>query len=282
MEITPLVHQLTIPFTVPIPGRALERSVNLFIVLGPRVTLIDSGVAGAESKVFNYLGSLSRAPREIATLVLTHSHPDHIGAARTIQQRTHCQIWAHGVERNWIEDTALQMEQRPVPGFNSLVAGPVRVARELDDGELLALTDSRVFKVLHTPGHSAGSISLWDEEERMLITGDAVPVPWDLPILDDPVTALDSLRRLIDHEAEILLSAWDVPKKGKDVRKTLERGIDWLLQIGEAVREESAGKTLPDPMEFCHRVAKRLALPPQAANPLVARTFMAYLKARSI
>ncbi len=127
MQITPQIHQLTIPFNVPLPTGPVPRSVNVVFVCGEALTLVDSGVAGAEQQIFSYLQTLGRMPEEIETLVLTHSHPDHIGAALAITRATGCMVAAHCAERNWIEDVALQERQRPVPGFSQLVGGPVSV-----------------------------------------------------------------------------------------------------------------------------------------------------------
>ena len=55
MQLTPHLHQLTIPFTVPTPCGALPRTVNLYVLVGRRITLIDSGVAGSETQVVAYL-----------------------------------------------------------------------------------------------------------------------------------------------------------------------------------------------------------------------------------
>ena len=53
---------------------------------GDTIILIDTGVAGCENQIFEDIRSTGRDPSEIALVILTHSHPDHIGAARAIQQ----------------------------------------------------------------------------------------------------------------------------------------------------------------------------------------------------
>lgn len=124
MQITSQIHQLTIPFTVPTPGGPIPRSANLFLVLGRDITLIDSGVRGAEATIFDHLRVMGRQPAEIGHLILTHAHPDHIGAARALRDACGCRTAAHGIERGWIEDVARQERERPVPpaAANPLVA----------------------------------------------------------------------------------------------------------------------------------------------------------------
>lgn len=87
-------------------------------------------------------------------MVLTHAHPDHIGAARSIKSATGCMIAAHSSEKPWIEDVELQARERPVPGFHSLVQGPVTVDRLLEDGDITNLGNGPKIEILHTPGHS--------------------------------------------------------------------------------------------------------------------------------
>lgn len=277
MQITPRLHMLTIPFLVPLPSGPVERSVNLFLLAGERITLIDSGVDGAERELFGYLQTLGRRPEEVETLILTHSHPDHIGAARTIKRLTGCRVLAHAAERGWIEDTEMQFQQRPVPGFQRLVAGSVTVDRCLADGDRLDLGEGCVLEVLHTPGHSPGSISLWDRAGGVLVSGDAVPLPGDLPILDNMVASRKSLERLRACGAACLFSAWDIPRRGQAVQQGLDDGLAWLQRIGRAVELAAGNGPLPEPLELCRRVVPALGLPPHAVNPLVARSFMACL-----
>ncbi|HEY9827804.1 MAG TPA: MBL fold metallo-hydrolase, partial [Stenomitos sp.] len=102
MQITDHIHALKIPFTVPTPAGPVERFVFVYLVFGEQTTLIDSGVAGSETLILSYLERLGRGER-IDRLILTHSHPDHIGAARAIQAITGCRVVAGAAERAWIE-----------------------------------------------------------------------------------------------------------------------------------------------------------------------------------
>jgi glyoxylase-like metal-dependent hydrolase (beta-lactamase superfamily II) len=104
-----------------------------------RIFLIDNGVASSEKIILDYLKSTARQPEDISQLILTHSHPDHIGAARAIKSISGSTLAAHAAEKSWIEDVGLQGRERPVPGFKSLVAGSVHVDQTLQDGDVLDL-----------------------------------------------------------------------------------------------------------------------------------------------
>ncbi|MHB9132169.1 MAG: MBL fold metallo-hydrolase [Armatimonadota bacterium] len=279
MQITPHIHALRIPFQIHTPAGILERFVYAFLVYGERVSLIDTGVAGSEQIIFDYLRESGRAPEEIALIVLTHAHPDHIGAAQAIQRVAGCPVAAHPNERAWIEDVELQARERPVPGFHSLVGGSVQVDQLLEDGDVLSLDGLHV-EIAHTPGHSRGSISLLLHEDRALISGDAIPLPGDMPIYDDPLVTVHSISKLRGVAGlSVLLSSWDAPRGGADAYRVMDDGIAYLQRIHQAVRNiENAA--LLEPMALCARVLSELGMPPQMGNPLIARSFMANLAAR--
>jgi len=283
MQITPSIHALRLPFRVPIaPGIALDRFVYSYLVYGETITLIDTGVAGCEAQIFDSIQSTGRDLSEIALIILTHSHPDHIGAARAIQQATKCSIAAHPAERAWIENVELQNRERPVPGFATLVGGSVQLDHELEDGESIAPDETRAgeMQVYHTPGHSPGSISLFMHSEGALFSGDAIPVTGDLPVYDDALASVQSVKRLRGLAGiRVLLSAWAEPTKGEEAYRQMDRAINYLQTIHEAVLT-GAGIGSPDLMELTRKTAAAIGLPHQVVNPLLARTFAANLRVR--
>ena len=284
MQITEHVHALRIPFQVHLPtGITLERFVYAFLILGKRICLIDSGVATAETVIFEYLETAGRKPEEIDLLVLTHSHPDHIGAAKAIREKTGCLVAAHEAEKGWIEDVDLQSRERPVPGFHTLVGGSVPVGRSLADGDVIELWDGHSLKVIHTPGHSAGSICLRYEKDRVLFSADAVPIAGDIPIYADIFESVRSLRRLkglngVDH----LLAAWDKPRQGREAEETIDGGLQTLQRIHSIVTGLAADGNPGDPMELCRKALAAMGLSPSLANPLIARSFLSSLKVRDM
>ena len=281
MQITSQIHAFRVPFTIPItPDQRLDRFVYVYAVLGDReVWLVDSGVAATEKVVAARLSEIGRNMGDVSTLLLTHSHPDHIGAAAAIQSATGCRILIHETERAWLEDVDLQRRQRPVPGFDQLVGGSAQVTRTITGGDRLALDNRLTLEVLHTPGHSAGSVSFWIAEEKTLISGDAVILSGDLPIYDDYHLCLASIERLATLDGvEVLLSSWDEPKRGEAVGQRFQQGCDYLRRIDEVVRQASSGQTPIDSMGLCTQVVAELGLPPVAVNPLVARALTSHLQ----
>ncbi len=281
MQVAENIHALRLPFTIPISDTVrLERFVNVFIITGPTITLVDAGVAGSEEAIFEYLRSIGRDPADISLLILTHSHPDHVGGAYGIRKATGCTVAAHAGERSWIEDVNLQCRERPVAGFHSLVTGSVPVDVLLEDGDTVELGTAHGLDcvVFHTPGHSQGSISLLVHRQGVLVTGDAVPVPGGIPVYDDVLASVESIKRLARIDGiRTMLSSWDSPQEGILAYEHLQRALAYLQQVHDEVLK--VGPSCPaDPMELCRRTAASLGLPPEAATPLLARTFSAHLR----
>jgi hydroxyacylglutathione hydrolase len=281
MQVTPAIHALRHPFRVPVaPGIDIDRFVYSYLVFGETITLIDTGVAGCENTIFDYIRSAGRRPSEISLVILTHSHPDHLGAARAIQQETGCTVMAHEAERSWIEDVERQNRERPVPGFSTLVGGNVQLDHALTDGDAIDLDGTKEYElqVFHTPGHSAGSISLFIQNEGALFCGDAVPVEGDLPVYDDVRESVRSLKKLkAIRGVRTLLSSWDEPREGEAAYQQVDRGLAYLQKIHDAVRASSADGT-SDPVEVAQKTAAALGLPPKVVTPLLVRTLAANLR----
>ena len=161
MQVSEHVHALRIPFTITTEMGTVDRFVYTFIVYGSTICLIDTGVASSQQLIFDYIRRTGRKPEEISTIILTHSHPDHIGSAKTIKELTGCKIMAHSGEIDMIQDVDKQFAKRPVPGFYSLVGGSVAVDRILEEGDKIDLGDNLFLSVIHTPGHSEGQIRPW-------------------------------------------------------------------------------------------------------------------------
>lgn len=268
---------LHLPFEVPlVPGRALPRSVRTFVLLGRRGHVIDAGVAGHEAAILGAIEGHGLAPRSLATLLLTHAHPDHLGGARALVAATGATVLAGAGERHWIETPDVQRRERPVPGFDALVGGGVRVDRALADGDRVELEEGLTLEVIGTPGHSPGHLAFWEPSRRWLFCGDAVPVPGDLPIYDDAAAALASLERLGRlGEIRWLLAAWDEPRAGEAAAAALAAGRHAIVALQrrvDALAAELPGASHP---ELAAALLERLGLPGGLA-PMLSRTVRAH------
>lgn len=283
MQINKHVHAIRIPFSMTTPsGVYMEQFVYVYLIYGTNgVCLIDTGVASSEEAIFDYLRKTGRRVDDISLIIQTHSHPDHIGATRTIKGETGCAVAVHPAEKAWIEDVQLQARERPVPGFDSLVAGSVAVNRLLEDGEVFDLGCGLKLQVFHTPGHSKGSISILLLGYNVLFSGDAVPVAGEMPVYEDVIASVESIKKLKGiKDIRHLLSSWDEPRKDNDVYQRMDEGLHYLQRVHDVVMKISKNEPSPDPVELCRQALGELGIPPEAVNPLVARSFAAHLMVR--
>jgi len=143
------------------------------------VTLVDCGVKRAPKKIVAALASIGKHPSDVQRIVLTHAHFDHAGgAARMVDE-----ISADGVDVHADDAHYVRTGTRP-PGDSASTAGRLLarapwgdfratpVAEELVDGQLIDVAGG--LRVLHTPGHTPGHISLLHPRSGVLITGDSI------------------------------------------------------------------------------------------------------------
>ena len=276
MQISPHIHALKIPFRILVaPGITLERFVYVYLIYGKEIILVDNGVSSAADLILGYIKQTGRKPEEITTIIQTHAHPDHIGSTKTIQEASGCVVAAHQDEKEWIEDIELQARERPIPGFHSLVAGSARVDRILADGDYIDLGDGHMIEVIHTPGHSPGSISLFVSEDAALFSGDAIPVPGQIPIFSDLSASIRSIERLKRMPGiRLLLSSWDDPVQGNVVYNRMDDGVQYLKKIQVLVIQAGS----QNPVTVSKIIFEDLGLSANDINPLVLRSIEAAIR----
>jgi len=152
-------------------------------------------------------------------IVSTHRHWDHIGDNAAVQAATGAQIAAHALDRHGLEEPVPAMAPFPIPP--SVPAVDLAAGSRIRFGEI-------ELEVLHTPGHTEGSVCLLADAERLLFTGDTLfAAGWgrtDLPGGSDSAM-VDSLSRL-SHLADELRV---LPGHGRGT--TIERERPWLEQV---------------------------------------------------
>ena len=123
-------------------------------------------------------------------ILLTHCHGDHIGGVQKIKEKYGGKILIHRIDAIGLKDININLSTHI--GLEPVI---LQEDARIDDGDLLHVGDLE-FKVIYTPGHTAGSISLYCEKEKMLFSGDTLfRGSWgrtDLPTssFDDIITSI--------------------------------------------------------------------------------------------
>jgi glyoxylase-like metal-dependent hydrolase (beta-lactamase superfamily II) len=173
-------------------------NANHFVFNGKEKVLIDTGYISDFKDTKALIQDLGIDPRNVGLIISTHSHCDHIGGNKAVQDLSGCKIATHKVDKFFVDSKDDWATWRR---YYDQEAEFFRVNLSLEEGDHVSL-DGLKLEVIHTPGHGAGMIAFYSPEEKFLISSDAL---WDgdLGVLTirvegsmAPLLALDSLEKL--------------------------------------------------------------------------------------
>lgn len=169
MVIAPGIHQV----------RML--GADAFLLADDELTLIDAGMVGSLGLLERYLRRIGRDISELTRIVCTHGHPDHIGGVHElVRGRDDVNVLMHPGDLASLNVTLREALDRTVqPGVRRgrLISYLTRTPADcvpIEDGALLPVLGG--VRVVHTPGHTPGSICLYAERDRIVFTGDVLQV----------------------------------------------------------------------------------------------------------
>lgn len=208
--------------------RIEDRFVNLYVLDLGKIVLVDTGTKSAEPLIRASLREIGREIEDIAVLLLTHHHLDHVGTAGIWRRETGAQVNLHRDDA----PVAAHQARRRAHGIGAraktlsvfmglftrlMSADPVPTDRILEGGETLDIFGWPM-DVIHVPGHTLGSCGFYARSAGVLFAGDAVNGrrgKAEPPIfVEDRDASVESFRRLTDLNAVVLL-----PGHGSPVRR---------------------------------------------------------------
>lgn len=273
MIISNHVHQIRIDFSVT---EQVKRYVYVYLITGKHCYLVDSGVAGCEQIISEYMSQIGRRIEEIKGIFLTHAHPDHIGGAAAIQRISGCKIYASAEEKRWIEDIELQFKERPIPNFYTLVKESVKVDTIVEEGNILLPEEGITMKVLDTSGHSLGHTSYIFQEEAVIFSGDAIPDVNDFPIFVDEKMSEISLEKMEELEdIQYCCPAWDRVYKEDEWKNMIKESKKYLQKLKNSVNQIEEEYGLEPDENKLNRLKKRMGWEKMDVNPLFKRSIEA-------
>jgi glyoxylase-like metal-dependent hydrolase (beta-lactamase superfamily II) len=175
--------------------------------------LIDTGTPGNEKKITEEIQRIGYQLTDVSAIVLTHWHVDHVGSLKKMKEITNAKVAVHEADADFVAG------KKPQPKSDNLIirlylavvkAKPVDVDLVLKDGDKVG----RLI-VIHTPGHSEGSITLLDSERKVLFVGDtlvtknnSIKLP---PLILDKAQERASIEKLSTFDFDNMLSGHGNP-----------------------------------------------------------------------
>ncbi len=231
------------PGVVRIPVVPMDL-VNAFALIDDdgQVTLVDTGLKASPGRVLAGLAEVGAAPQDVTRIIVTHAHSDHAGGAAALASRTGADVSVHSADADDVR-SGRSAPLDPSGWMGRIVrraggADPAPVSSVLSDGQVLDVAGG--VRVVHTPGHTPGHVSLVHLATGTLITGDAI---WNMnarrtwPVLafcTDGALAKQTAHRLADEEYETaaFMHGPEIRGRGREaVREFLRRprGFRMLL-----------------------------------------------------
>lgn len=182
-----------------------------FLIVEDELTLVDAGHRGSLRLLLPYLRRIGREISDITRIVCTHGHPDHIGGVPEVAKASGATVHMHPSDTERLRIRLADVFRgRPAPG--AIIAYFTRAPSAvvpIDDGAVLPGLGG--LRVIHTPGHTPGSICLYSEARRLVIVGDmlqrlkgGVTLPNQF-FSDDMTLARRSIARLAELDVDTIV-----------------------------------------------------------------------------
>ena len=154
---------------------------KVYVLCEPgRLILIDAATPGRAGAVWRHLEAMGYPPEAVDEIWLTHADVDHMGSVAALKEGSGAKLVVHAADAPVVDGSAdRELGSVPLVGacqkaFNWSVRHlfgyrPTAVDRTVQDGDLLGS-----WQVVHTPGHTDGSISFFHPERRVILVGDAL------------------------------------------------------------------------------------------------------------
>jgi hydroxyacylglutathione hydrolase len=216
--------------------------VHMYLVRGSEgYLLVDAGTPGKEGAFFSWLGMQGISAGQIKLIVITHVHFDHVGSLQGIQARARCPVAVHEAEAELLRQGEVAIPpgtrwfSRPLLGvarrsswIRSWFRYPAAAPDILVQGEELSLAAFGFpARILHTPGHTAGSVSVLTDDGEAFV-GDLASNDWPRgkgpifnPFGEDGDRMLRSWERLLRQGARTILPAHGDPFPAKRLEEVL-------------------------------------------------------------
>jgi glyoxylase-like metal-dependent hydrolase (beta-lactamase superfamily II) len=183
--------------------------VQAHLVLEDEVSIIDAGYRGSLRRIEQALASHGRSRADLRRVICTHGHPDHAGGARELAN-SGSQVHIHPLDAEGLRHGWRSALRRPSKGRIFAAMTPALDAyTPMMDGDVLPVLGG--LQVIHTQGHTPGSVCLYAARHGVLFVGDVLQrrggvVSWASRLYsDDPSAARQVVQRLVGLDVETVV-----------------------------------------------------------------------------
>jgi glyoxylase-like metal-dependent hydrolase (beta-lactamase superfamily II) len=198
---------------------------NVYLVLDERPILVDAGMmAGPTLKnIEKYIN-----PKKIKTIVLTHCHHDHSGAAPKLKEATGAKLLLSEKEVGCVGD-----DLTTVAYLFGMEAPEYQVDGTVSEGMMLDIGKWKL-EVMETPGHSEGSICLYEKTEKVLFSGDTVFPDGNIGRTDmyggDTIKLIKSIERLTGLDVKTMYPG-HMEITDRDVNRQIQTSLRFAKSV---------------------------------------------------
>lgn len=234
---------------IPVMGR---HSINAYLLLGRRPVIVDAGTPGSGQRIYEQIAAHGVDPTDISLIVITHGHIDHFGSAAELHRLTGAPVAGHIEDLGPFRTGRVREPYLPTGPMGRLMARNKNLhvqAEPLEPDVLVrgetALEDFGIAaRIMPTPGHTAGSISVLTDQGD-LVAGDLIANsfmglipgrPANPPFHDDPLHNLASLRKMLALNPTRLHVGHGTALEPKRVRRWAAREHHRLSRLKAAGR----------------------------------------------
>ena len=204
--------------SIPRGSRGADGFLNLTLILDEQNgnTLVDAGLPGQAEAIGAALTEVGIGVRDLKRIIFTHQDLDHVGSGAALVRQSAATVFAHPADAAHIDGSLRPLKPSPEmlerrPQMREVLERlePVGVDEHLEDGDRLDLAGGT--RVIFTPGHTPGHLSLYLERPKILVAGDAVTAEGGHLNGPNPSMTLEmrpamqSLRRLVDLEIDTIV-----------------------------------------------------------------------------
>jgi glyoxylase-like metal-dependent hydrolase (beta-lactamase superfamily II) len=196
---------------------------NVYLVIQEKkILVIDTGTSGNAKKIVAYIQKIGHQVSEVSTIILTHYHMDHVGSAKELKDLTLAKVAAH------LEDSDFIAEKKPFPKPKNILCRVVSssIKPKPVEVDILLKDEDRIenLTVIFVPGHSPGSIALFDEQRKALFAGDTLRF--------DGIKITGAPKQF----------TWDYDKEKESIEKMSKLDFDIMLPgHGEVLKANASG-----------------------------------------